>query len=115
MTRKGWLTLGLALIFGALLGYIDINSSEVQLPMGCLLLFSFTLGIIQPIAAWRWGTLMGLSLPLSYFFAFAVNYRVIDPPRLPITLVVLVIPGLVAAYAGAFASRLSQPQSAQPT
>lgn len=109
MTRRGWLTIGLAVAFGALLGYIDLNSQEVQLPMLCLLLFSFTLGIAQPKAAWRWGVLMGLSIPISYFVAFAVNYRAVDPPRYPITLAVLIIPALVAAYGGAFASRLSQP------
>jgi hypothetical protein len=113
MTRKDWLTVGLALAFGALLGYIDLNSQEVQLPMFCLLLFSFTLGVAQPKAAWRWGLLMGLSLPLDYFVAFALNYRAVDDPRYPITLVILVIPALIAAYGGAFASRLSQPPGAQ--
>ena len=108
MTRKGWLTVGLALAFGVLLGYIDINSKEVQLPMVCLLLFSFTLGVAQPKAAWRWGVLMGLSLPMSYFVAFAAKYPVVDAPRYPITLVVLVIPALVAAYVGAFANQMSQ-------
>ncbi len=109
MTRKSWLTLGLALAFGGLLGYIDVNSQEVQLPMFCLLLFSFTLGVMQPKAAWRWGVLMGLSLPTAYFVALALNYRAVDTPRYPITLVVLVIPALVAAYGGALAQRLSQP------
>ncbi len=113
MTRRSWLTVGLALVFGALLGYIDLNSSEVQLPMFCLLLFSFTLGVCQPKAAWRWGVLMGLSLPVSYFVAFATSMRAVDAPRYPITLVVLVIPGLIAAYGGALASRLSQPPEPQ--
>ncbi len=113
MTRKDWLTGGLALTFGALLGYIDLNSKEVQLPMFCLLLFSFTLGVCQPKAAWRWGVLVGLSLPVSYFLAFAVNLRTADPPRYPITLVVLVIPALIAAYIGAAASRMSQPPELQ--
>src|SRR5260221_11080808 len=99
--------MGLALAFGALLGYIDINSSEVQLPLVCLLLFSFTLGVCQPRGAWRWGVVMGLSLPIAYFVAFAGNYRVVDVPRYPITLAVLVIPALIAAYGGAFATRVT--------
>lgn len=115
MTRKSWLTFGLTLAFGALLGYIDVNSQEVQLPMFCLLLFSFTLGVSQPRGAWRWGVLMGLSLPAAYFVAFALNYPIVDPPpRYPLTLAVLVIPALVAAYAGALASRLTRPLDAQP-
>lgn len=113
MNRRSWLVVALALAFGALLGYIDLNSQEVQLPMFCLLLFSFTLGALQPKAAWRWGVLLGLSLPAAYFAAFALNLRAMDAPRYPITLAVLVIPALVAAYAGAFASRLSQPPNAQ--
>ena len=112
MTRRGWLVTGLAILFAALLGYIDVNSQEVQLPMFCLLLFSFTLGAFQPKAAWRWGLLMGLSLPLAYFAAFAINYRAVDAPRTPITLVVLVIPGLVAAYGGALASRFTRSANA---
>src|SRR5579859_8153604 len=101
MARKSWLTVVLALAFGVLLGYIDLNSREVQLPMACLLLFSFTLGVLQPRAAWRWGVLMGLSLPIAYFVALALNYRAIDAPRYPLSLAVLVIPALIAAYAGA--------------
>ena len=111
MTRKGWLTLVLALAYGGLLAYIDLNSKEVQLPMACLLLFSFTLGVCQPKAAWRWAVLMGLSLPIGYFVAFAMNYRAVDAPRYPITLVVLVIPALIAAYGGAWFGQLASPRS----
>ncbi len=113
MNRKDWLTVGLTLAFGALLGYLDLNSKEVQLPMFCLLLFSFTLGVCQPKAAWRWGILIGLSMPVAYFIADAVNYRAVDAPRYPLTLVVLVIPALIAAYCGAWAGRLSQVPAAQ--
>src|SRR5260370_41556400 len=104
MTHKSWLTLVLTLAFSGLLAYIDLNSKEVQLPMACLLLFSFTLGVCEAKAAWRWGVLIGLSLPISYFVAFALNYPAVDAPRYPIMLVVLVVPALIAAYAGAFAS-----------
>ena len=51
---------------------------------------------------------MGLSLPTAYFIMFALNLRAVDAPRYPITLAVLVIPALVAAYGGAVARRLSQ-------
>ncbi len=113
MSHKSWLTTGLALAFATLLGYIDLNSKEVQLPLACLLLFSFTLGVCQPKAAWRWGLIMGLSIPVSYFVAFALNLRAVDAPRYPITLVVLVTPALIVAYAGAYASKLSLPSESQ--
>ena len=108
MTRKSGLTLVLALAFGVLLGYLDVNSKEVQLPMFCLLLFSFTLGALQPTGAWRWGILIGLSVPVAHYIGLAVNYRAIEPLRYPFTLAVLVIPALIASYAGAFAGRRSQ-------
>lgn len=105
MTRKSLITWGVVVLFSLITGYVNLNASEVQAPMGCLLLFSFIAGLLQPKAAWRWALLIGLSVPMSYFIGFAVNYKVVDPPRLPITLVVLVIPALVAVYLGALLHR----------
>lgn len=73
--------------------------------MFCLLLF---LGMLQPKAAWCWDLLVNMIIPVSYFVAFTVNYAVVDAPRYPITLIVLTISALIAAYAGAFASCFSQ-------
>lgn len=107
MTRKD----GLALMFGALLGYIDLNSSEVFLPMVCLLLFAFTLGAFQPKAAWRWGLLIGLGVPSAYAVASLIQLPPSDAPAQPLTLTVLVIPALAASYAGVLVNRLSQTTS----
>lgn len=98
MSRQGVSTLLLVIAFCILTGYVNLNASEVQAPMACILAFSFLAGLLQPKAAWRWGILIGLSVPLSYFIGFAINYKIVDPPRLPITLVVLVIPALIATY-----------------
>ncbi len=114
MTRKDGLALELTLLFGALLGYIDLNSSEVFLPMACLLLFAFTLGAFQPKAAWRWGLLIGLSVPAAYGVASLTQLPPSDAPAQPLTLVVLVIPALSAAYAGVLANHLSQAASSTP-
>ena len=100
MSRKSLGVLALALIFAVLTGYVNLTASEVQAPMGCILLFSFLCGFLQPIAAWRWGVLIGLSIMLSTFVGLAINYPMIDVPHFPITLAVLVIPGLIAAYGG---------------
>jgi len=56
------------------------------------------------------GNGVGLSLPISYVVAFATNYRAVDAPHYPMTLIVLVIPALLAAYAGAWISRLTHAQ-----
>ncbi len=107
MTRRSRLVAGLALVLGALLGYLDLHSTEVLLPMLSLLSFSFVLGFLQPKTAWLWGIIMGLSLPATYGVASAVHYTAADAPGRPITLVVLVVPALVAAYVGALAHRMN--------
>ena|SRR5579871_771543 len=92
-----WILTGL---FAFITGYVNVHNDEVQAPMACLLLFSFFLGAVQRRTAWLRAVVIGLSIPASYFCAFAINFKAADPPRLPITTAVLVVPALVAAYAG---------------
>jgi hypothetical protein len=92
-----WILTGL---FAFITGYVNVHNDEVQAPMACILLFSFILGAVQRRTAWLRAVVIGLSIPASYFFTFAINFKAADPPRLPITTAVLVIPALVAAYAG---------------
>lgn len=113
MSRLSTLVLGLVVIFSVLTGYVNLNANEVQAPMACILVFSGVAGFLQPKAAWRWGLLIGLSIPLSYFIGFAINYKVIYPPHYPITLVVLVIPALVATYFGVFFRWIITPKQQQ--
>jgi hypothetical protein len=106
MSTKSLMVLALALALGILTGYVNITATEVQAPMLCLLCFSFLIGFMQPRGAWRWAVLIGLSIPVSTFIGLAVNFQFVDtPPRYPITLVVLVIPALIAAYIGAFSNK----------
>ncbi|MFN8376030.1 MAG: hypothetical protein U0694_24545 [Anaerolineae bacterium] len=106
MSRRSLMVLGLALLLAVVTGYVDITADEVQAPMLCILLFSFMLGLLQPKGAWRWALLIGLSIPAATFVGLAINFNFVDaPPRYPITLAVLVIPALVAAYLGVLASR----------
>ena len=108
--------IGLLVLAGCLFvvtGYINLTATEVLPPMLCLLIGAGLLGILRPKAAWRWGLLMGLSVPLSYFFVLAVNIRVAEIPRFPITLAVLVIPATVAAYLGVLVRAALRP-TAQP-
>ena len=107
MSRKSLGVLILALALSALTGYVNVTASEVQAPMLCILLFSFVTGLLQPRGAWRWAALIGLSIPASTFVGLAINFPFVDaPPRFPITLVVLVVPALIAAYLGVLSHRL---------
>lgn len=107
MSPQSRFALIFALTFSVLTGYINITATEVLVPMFCLLLFSFVAGLIQPKGAWRWAVIIGLSITLSTFIGLAINFNFPDaPPRYPITLVVLVLPALVAAYIGSLANRV---------
>lgn len=113
MSRRSWLTLALALVFSMFTGYVNMTASEVQAPMACILVCSFLTGFIQPKGAWRWAVLIGLSICLSTFFGLAINFKMVDVPRFPITLVVLIIPALVAAYIGVAANYILMPNRQQ--
>ena len=105
----------LAAIFFVFTGFANLTAPEVQAPMGCLLLSAGILGLLRPIAAWRWGLLIGLSVPLSYFFVLAANIKINEIPHFPITLSVLVIPATIAAYCGVFMHFLFQRMTQPPT
>jgi hypothetical protein len=104
----------LALMLGTLAGYVDITTTEVQVPMLCILVFSFLLGLLEPKRAWLWAILISLSIPISTFVGLAINFDFADtPPRFPIFLAVLVIPALLAAYAGVFVKYLLRQKTPQ--
>ena len=116
MSRRSLIVLGMTLVFSAVTGYINATATEVLPPMTCLLLFSFLAGLMQPKGAWRWGLLIGSSIMISTFVGLAIRFKFADPPtHNPITLLVLVIPALAAAYGGSLASHMaSAGQSEQP-
>ncbi len=116
MSRKGLLILALVLVFGLLTGYINLNATEVQSPIACILVFSFLAGGLQPKAAWRWALLIAISIPLSYFIGGAIHYPIVDPPRslgFDPKFLILIIPALVATYSGALFSRTVGPINRQ--
>jgi len=104
MSKRSLFVGSLTVLFAVITGYINVNASEVQAPLACILLFSFILGLLQRKTAWLRAIVIGLSIPASYFLAFAINVKPVDPPRLPITTAVLVIPALVACYTGVVVS-----------
>lgn len=101
MDRQTLAVSGLAVLFMLVTGYVDMHASETLATLFCLLAFGLICGLLQPKGAWRWGLLIGSSVMLAAFYARATNFTVVDAPADPITLIVLVIPALAAAYLGA--------------
>jgi hypothetical protein len=91
-------------------GYVNTHTDEVPIVLTTTLVATGLLGLAQPRAAWRWGILVALALPASQITALLFGWRVPYPngwSGLPVTLVALV-PGLIGAYAGALARRVSE-------
>lgn len=63
--RRPSLWPGLISLFnGLLVAFIDLGSSEVQVPVLLLIGFTFFTGFASPRAAWRWGILTGMWIPV---------------------------------------------------
>jgi hypothetical protein len=70
-----------------------VTFTEVQALMFCILLFSFLMAWVESKGAWRWGTLIGLSVPISIFVGLAINFEFADTR--PNT-----SPGLICCFKG---------------
>jgi hypothetical protein len=83
-------------------GYVNTHTDETGVVAGSVLVASGLLGLVEPRGAWRWGLLVGLSVPVGQAIFHLLGARVPYPNAwsdLPVTLVALV-PALIGAYAG---------------
>jgi len=114
MKRTEWLYWGVALIFAAILGYVNIHSIEVQSPVLVALVSSAIMGFVHPKRAWLWAIVIGLAVPLSYALAPILGYSVPYPPSPNIFATAIVfIPSFLGAYAGVLLRRLTSGERKQ--
>lgn len=86
---------------GMLAGWIDIKFSDLLFTALIVLASCMLLGFVRPKHAWRWVVLVGIFVPLTDWFAYAVLSQ--KPERAQIYEAVLAfLPGIVGAYGGAF-------------
>jgi hypothetical protein len=64
-----------SLFLGWLTGFINLNTSEPQLPVLLLLAFGFFLGFATPKSVWKQALLLGLFVPLSQFIWIGVTHQ----------------------------------------
>lgn len=107
------LVLVLALAAGIFVGYVDIHSSEVFIPVLLILGFAFIFGYLLPGIAWRLALLIGIGVPLvglaAYYLGYETKY-VEELKRLQenyvynikdvLTSVLAFIPAFIGVYAG---------------
>ena len=91
----------LAFGLGVLAGWIDIKFSDLLFTALVVLASCMFLGFVRPKNAWRWVALVGIFVPLTDWFAYAVLSQ--KPDRAQIYEAFLAfLPGIVGAYGGAF-------------
>jgi hypothetical protein len=90
-------------ILGLVVGYLDLHVAEVVVTVVALLISGLLLGLAQQKAAWRWGILIAIGLPIMEFVAIKTGMQSAEPARLD-ALIVLVALGfsLLGVYLGVF-------------
>ncbi len=64
-----------SLFLGWLTGFINLGTSEPQLPVLLLLAFGFFLGFAAPKCVWKQAVVLGLFVPLSQFIWIGVTHQ----------------------------------------
>jgi hypothetical protein len=91
----------LAIGLGLFAGWIDIKFGDLLFTALMVLASCMLLGFVSPRNAWRWVILVGIFVPLTDWFAYAVLSQ--KPERAQIYEAFLAfLPGIVGAYGGAF-------------
>jgi hypothetical protein len=104
--RPGWWQYMFALFLGIVTGWIDVASTEVQLPAILLIVFGFFLGFARTRDAWQWGLILGIWVPLLQSASVIAG---IEPYRPGQTISSLLSLGFAfaGAYLGVLLSRFS--------
>ena len=106
----------IAIVFGLIIGWLDLHTTEVTITIISLLMAGFLLGLLQPNAAWRWAILIVLSLPAMVIFAQLTDMQTAEPARLDFRIIIVTsIITFIGTYTGFFIRKalrgLSSPSS----
>ncbi len=97
----------LAAAIGLGIGWLDLRTTEVIVTIAALLSAGILLGLLRPVAAWRWAVLLALGLPVMAGVSRFLAARTAEPIRLDprIALVALAF-GLAGCYTGVLIRRI---------
>ena len=89
-----------AIVAGALAGWLDIKVGDLLLTAMVVLAANMLLGFLSPRNPWRWVVIVGVSVPLVEWLAYAFLTQ--KPERAQIFESFLAfLPGIAGAYGGA--------------
>lgn len=97
--------------FGVIIGWIDLQASEVQPIVLFILGSTALLGFVQPLRAWLWALIIGSGILTAHLLGplLGLNPPYEVKPNVLVTLIAL-IPAFIGAYIGAFIGRHVQEQ-----
>ena len=93
----------IAIIFGLIIGWLDLHTTEVTVTIVSLFIAGSFLGILQPTAAWRWAILIVFCLPAMVLYAQLIDMQTAEPTQLDVRIIIVtLIITLFGSYIGVF-------------
>lgn len=90
-----------AVLLGLVIGWLDLQVTEVTVPILALLAGGLLLGLLRPRGAWRWAVLLALGVPAMEIVGLSLRLDTAEPIRLDPRIVLVVTAfALVGCYAG---------------
>jgi uncharacterized membrane protein (Fun14 family) len=103
--------LGLAVLAGCFIAYVELHTTEVTATLGLLIVVGLFLGFARRRLFWLWAVVIGASVPVAYVAAviFNITPRELPQPEGIITDVLVgaftVAASMIAAAIGAMIAR----------
>ena len=97
----------LAVVLGLAIGWLDLHITEVLVTIVSLLGGSLLLGLLQPVAAWRWAVLTVIGLPIMVTIVHMTGMQTAEPAQLDIRIVLVALTfTFLGSYVGVFLRRI---------
>ena len=99
----------LAITLGIIIGWIDLQVTEVIVTILSLLIVGFLLGLLQPKSALRWAFLISVGIPIMEIIAINFRLQTAEPVQLdPFVILVILLFALIGTYVGVFIRKLKR-------
>ena|SRR5690348_4597763 len=100
---------GLAIVLALGIGWLDLQTTEVSVTILALVASGLLLGLLQPVAAWRWAALLALGLPAVSALGKLFRMHTAEPIQLdPRVALVALAFALVGCYTGVVIRRVAR-------
>lgn len=101
---RRWMLLPFALIVGTIIGYLDLQLTNVQIPPIMLFVMSFGLSVFEPRWWMAFCALLVVGVPIAHVIASNIDYA----PPLSVSVVatfLAFIPTLIGSFGGGWMGR----------